>query len=128
MARGYPSPIPRPAIRLKGVSPGLGVGVAFENTNVRSEVVATHGSARIRARIKTAAAGGTIQLIPLGPDYNPETGTGGTEYTSGVSASTAVVAATEMNVDLDLYGENFVLVKFVGSGTGTITYCDVSQV
>lgn len=118
---GFPSLIPRPAIRLNGASPGLAVGVAFGNTDVRSELVATAGSARIRVRILTASAGGTIQIIPMATD-------GTTEHTTGASAATAVVAGTEMNVDLDLYGENLCKIEFVGGGTGTITYVEIAQV
>jgi hypothetical protein len=105
-----------------------------------SEVVACPGSARIRVRILTGGAGaGTLNVKPIAPvatlatDESVLTADGRvnpakvTIYGTGTGTA-AVAAATETKVDLDLYGENYVLVQFVCTGTGTLVWCDVSQV
>jgi hypothetical protein len=52
---------------------------------------------------------------------------GGTLYTSGNPSQLALTAGTEAKTDIDCYGEGYVLLKLTGSGTGTVTYIDVSQ-
>lgn len=119
--RGFPSLVPRPAVRLKAA---LAVAAAFANTEVLKEYVPTAGSARIRVRFKATNTGTLLVSPAWGNGANPPAYT---VYTTGASAATAVAANTEVNVDLDLYGENFVEVKFTGSATGVITFADVSQ-
>lgn len=118
----YPSAIPRPAIRLKDT---LAVGAAFDNTDELREIVPVGGSARVRVRIK-ATNTGNLLVSPVGPDFQRGQ-SGYTVYTTGASASTAVAADTEVKVDVDLYGENYVEVLFTGTATGVITFLDVSQ-
>jgi hypothetical protein len=105
-----------------------------------SEVVACPGSARIRVRILTGGSGaGTLNIKPIAPvaasptDESVLAADGSispakvTAYSTG-TATAAVTAATETKADLDLYGENFVLVQFVCTTTGTLVFADVSQV
>ena len=122
----FPDLRPRPAFRLAGE---LAVGAAFDNTDVLQQLVPTSGSARLRVRIKTATAGGTLDIVLYGPDTDPDRATlTGTGYTTGNPTQVTVSSGTEAKIDVDLYGENFALVKFTGTGTGTVTYADVSQV
>jgi len=116
---------------------GLAGTVAASSTY--SQVVACAGSARLRVRIKTATATGTLNVKPIAPlaaspkDESAVAADGTidpakvTAYTTG-TGTVSVSAGVEANVDLDLYGENHVLVEFVCTLDGTITYCDVSQV
>ena len=104
------------------------------------EVVAVPGSARVRVRTLTAGSGaGTLYVKPIAPvaasptDESVLTKDGHVDpskvqaYATGTGTA-AVTAATEAKVDLDLYGENFILVQFVCSATGTLVFVDVSQV
>jgi hypothetical protein len=131
MAPRIPGDKPRPAIRLKGA---LKAGAATSNGGILYEIVPTRGSSRMRVRIKTATNGGSIDLIPVGPDFDPDQTVAfgsltGTLYTSGLPTQVGVTAGTETKIDLELYGENYVIVKFTGTvGAGTITFVDVSQV
>lgn len=124
---------------LQGVQfPGSTGGTVTSGVTYR-EVVACAGSARIRVRIKTATATGTLTVSPVGPmgltaiDESVMAADGTIDptkvlaYTTGTGTA-AVAAATETKVDLDLYGENYVLVEFACTLTGTITWCDQSQV
>lgn len=118
--------------------PGSAGGVVTNGTTYR-EIVATAGSAKIRARILTVTATGTLNIKPVAPQGasaidesvmaaggNIDT-TKVTAYSTGTGTA-AVAAATEQKVDLDLYGENYVMIEFVCSATGTITWLDVNQV
>ena len=49
-----------------------------------------------------------------------------TAYATGTGTA-AVAAATEVKVDVALLGESWVMVEFVCTATGTITWCDVCQ-
>jgi hypothetical protein len=101
--------------------------------------VAVAQSARVRVRIKTATATGTLNVKPIAPigllptDEAVQLADGTIDpakvlaYTTGTGTA-AVSAGTETKVDVDLYGENYVLVEFVCTLTGTLTFCDVSQV
>jgi hypothetical protein len=103
------------------------------------EVVAVPNAVSVRVRILTAGgAAGTLNVKPVAPvgllstDESVVDKTGFidpakvTAYTTGIGTA-AVVSATEQKVDLALQGESFVLVEFVASGTGTLVWCDVSQ-
>lgn len=118
---------------------GLKAGAATSNGGVIYEVVPVFGSSRLRVRIKVATNGGSLDVIPVGPDFDV-TAAGvaagstafaslvGTQYTTGGSLANAVTAGTEVKADLDLYGESYVILKYTGAtGAGTITYADVSQ-
>ena len=132
----HPDAIYRGLIRCKN---GLAAGAATANGVVIYEVVPVFGSARVRVRIKVATNGGTLDVIPVGPDFDVtsagvvagSTAFGslvGTQYATGGSTSNAVTAGTELKVDLDLYGETYLLLKYTGStGAGSITYVDVAQ-
>lgn len=133
MAPRSPDDIARPSRRLTA---NLAVGTATSNGGILWEVVPVRGASRFRARIKTASNGGTLDVFPVGPDFDPAqlpatayASLTGTIYTTGVATQAAVTAGTEATCTLDLYGESYVLVKFTGTvGAGTVTYCDVSQV
>lgn len=132
----HPDAVYRGVSRCKN---GLAAGTATSNGGIIYEVVPVFGSARLRVRIKVATNGGTLDVIPIGPDFDmtsPGAVSGatafasltGTQYTTGGSTGNAVTAGTELKVDLDLYGEAYVLLKYTGStGAGSITYVDVSQ-
>ena len=118
---------------------GLAAGTATSNGGVIYEIVPIFGSSRVRVRIKVATNGGSLDVIPVGPDFDVTSNGAvagstafaslvGTQYTTGGSTSNAVTAGTELKVDLDIYGESYLLLKYTGStGAGSITYVDVCQ-
>lgn len=140
----------RPAYRLNrstiaAVSPGLqgsaaigGSGGAVTNAVTYREVVAVPNAVQVRVRLLTATATGTLNIKPIAPVAVTPTDESAfdknafidplkvTAYTTG-GATVAVVAGTEVKLDLSLFGENYVLVEFVCSATGSITWCDFSQ-
>lgn len=143
----------RPAFRLsrssagaQGAKPGLqgsavpgSTGGTCTSGVTYREVVAVLNATNVRVRILTAGGGaGALNVIPIAPvailstDESTQDATGWidptkvTPYGTGTGTA-AVVSATEQKVDLALMGESYVLVEFVCSGTGTITWCDVSQ-
>lgn len=128
-----------PAPGLQGSSMPGSTGGAVTNGNTYSEVIAVTGAARVRVRIKTVTATGTLNVIPIAPqgllstDESVMAASGTIDpakvlnYATG-TGTVAVAAATEAKVDLDLYGESYALVQFVCSANGTITFVDVSQV
>lgn len=128
-----PDRIPRPLRRLTGQ---LAAGSATSNGGIQYECIPVAGALRMRVTILTATNGGTLDVIRMGPDFSPDqlsptppayAAIVGTKYTTG-NGTAAVTAGTEAKIDLDLYGESYVLVKFTGSvGAGTISYCDVGQ-
>lgn len=123
--------IARPYRRLSG---NLAPAAAYTNGAVLWEVIPVRGSARIRARLLCASANGTLDIVTVGPDFDPTQAPAtayasltGTKHTSGNPTQVAVTAGTEATITHDCYGENFVLLVFTGGGTGTITRVDVSQ-
>ena len=145
-------PVPDPRVRvaqrlnkpttangLQGSATVTSPTATVTNGQTYSEVVAVPGSARVRVRIKTATATGTLNVKPIAPvatsptDESVLTADGRVDaskvqaYATGTGTA-AVSAGTETKVDLDLYGENFVLVEFVCTLTGTLVFCDVVQV
>lgn len=131
------SPSFKPLRRLNGQGSnyGLKVGQTFINTAVKYEVVSVSGMAKITARIKTATQGGTIDIFFIGPDVDVDallkndTAYGsivGTIYTSGNASQGTVVAGTEQLITVACSGEDYAVVKFTGTGTGTVSYCDVA--
>jgi hypothetical protein len=135
MALRAPTSKPRPPVRLKNASAtGLGVGVATSNGGINYEIIPVFGAARVRVRIKVSGNGGAIDLVGVGPDFDPEQRPAfgaltGTLYATGNPAQVPVIVATEATITMDLYGEGYVIVKYTGAvGAGAITYCDVEQV
>jgi hypothetical protein len=130
MDQRQPAARSRPHRRLKGA---LAAGAAFVLNGILYEVIPVFGSARFKARIKTAAAGGTLDLVFVGPDFDPAqvvafASLAGTQYSTGNPTQVAVTAGTATEISTDCYGEGYLIVKFTGGGTGTISYCDTSQV
>lgn len=132
---GYRSPgmTPRGIYRCQN---GLAAGTATANGTTIYEIVPVSGALRIRVRIKTATNGGTLDVFGLGPDFDltqAQAGVAygsltGTIYSTGNPTQVVVAAGTESKADIDLYGEEYVVLKFSGTtGAGTITYVDVSQ-
>lgn len=120
----------RPSKRLAG---NLAAAAAFVNTNILYEIVPVFGAAGVNARIKTAGAGGTIDIVFVGPDFDQNQAAAtayaaltGTKYTTGNPTQVAVVAGTEALIQSDCIGDGYAIIKFTATGTGTITYCDVS--
>lgn len=139
MAQRLGDPHWKPLIRCKsGKTNGtLAAGTSFANTNVRYEIHNVSGCSSVSARIKTATAGGTLDLFFVGPDVDIDSiiandtayaSIGGTIYTTGNATQGTVTAGTECLVTATCHGEDFVIVKFTGGGSGTITYCDVARV
>lgn len=115
--------------------PGSTGGTVVNGTTYR-ELVAVAGCNSIRVRLLTVGATGTLNVKPIRPVGATATdesvvGIGGVIDTTKVQAYTtgtgtaAVVAATEVKIDLALTGENYVLVEFVCTGNGSITFADV---
>jgi hypothetical protein len=127
-----PDDISRPARRLTGQ---LAAGAATANTAIIYEVIPVRGAARVKVRLKVTNTG-TLDLLFVGPDFNQQQAVDGvafgsltgTVYTTGNPAQVAIVANTENSISSDCYGESYAIVKFTGSATGAISYCDVSQV
>ena len=147
-------PIPnvraRPAYRLNrsttaAVSPGLqgsladaSTGGTVANTTTYREIVACPNAVGVRVRLLTATATGTLNIKPVAPiaatvtDESVSDKNGFidplkvTAYATG-GATVAVAAATEVKLDLPLQGENFVMIEFVCTLTGSITWCDFCQ-
>lgn len=128
----------RPWRRLSrsGSHNGLGVGVATAAAGVRYEVVEVAGAGTLNVRIKMSGNGGTIDLIPLGPDFDPAQRTKnivfaslvGTQYTTNTPSQVAIAAGVESLIQATCLGEGLFLVKVTGLvGAGAITYCDISQ-
>ena len=115
----------------------LAAGTSLASGSSKSRVVCVAGLARVRVRIKTATVGGTLNVIPIRPIGTDDTAVSAageisaakvTEYTTGTGTAT-VTAGTEQKVDLDLYGESYVLVELeYTAGAGTITFCDISGI
>lgn len=119
----------RAARRLNGA---LKPGTAFVNTTVLYEVVSTLGAQRLIVRLKATAAG-TLDVVPVGPDFDPAqtvafASLAGTKYASNLPTQVVIVANTENFIKFTTEGENYVVVKFTGTASGAITFVDVSQV
>lgn len=134
MAPRFPAPNFKPLVRCAAA---LAPGATYDNTDILYEVHAVAGCARVVARILTDTADGTIELLFAGPDLDLDklaasaiafASIPGTIYTTGNPAGVAVVAGTESRIAADCYGEGYVIVKFTGGGTGTITYCDIGRI
>lgn len=115
--------------------PGSTGGAVVNGTTYR-QIVNVSGCNNIRVRLLTVGATGTLNLKPIRPvatlpndesviglDGEIDT-TKVTAYATGVG-TVAVVAATEVKLDLALLGENYVMVEFVCTGNGSITWADV---
>lgn len=113
----------------------LKAATAFVNLQVLYEIIPIFGSFRARFRARVAAAGATLDFIFVGPDFDPDqelaaktfAQLAGTQYTSANPTQLVLVAGTEGNKDVDLYGEGYVILKLTGSGSGTIDYVDIAQ-
>jgi hypothetical protein len=116
--------------------PGSTGGAVLNGTTYR-QIVNVSGCNNIRARILTVGATGTLNLKPIrpvatAPNDESVIGLDGevdpTKVTAyGTGAATApVVAATELKLDLALLGENYVMVEFVCTANGSITWCDIA--
>lgn len=136
MAPRVPQLKSRPWRRLMqaGTNRGLGPALATANGGVRYEVVAVYGQAVLSVRIKTAANGGTIDIVFVGPDFEPDQGDlafaslVGTKYTTGNPTQVAVAAGTEAIIQAVCIGDGYAIIKFTGTvGAGTISYCDVAS-
>jgi hypothetical protein len=117
----------RPPRRLIGA---LKAGATCANATAIAEYVAIPNKGDVRARIK-ATVGGTLSMHYMGPDVDVAAGTG-TEYTTGnptdvtVTANTEAMIDTGKDTDAHPIGEGYVKVIYTPSGSGTITFCDVS--
>jgi hypothetical protein len=117
---------------------GLGVGAVTNSTpKTNYEIIPCYGAATITVRLKVATTTGTLDLFPVGPDFNPDQGIVddlafaslvGTIYSTGNPTQVAVGASTEVVITYTGKGEGYLLIKYVGTavGAGTVTYCDVS--
>lgn len=115
--------------------PGSTGGAVLNGTTYR-QIVNVSGCNNIRARLLTVGATGTLNIKPIRPvatNPNDESviGLDGEIDTTKVVAygtgtgTVAVVAATEVKLDLALLGENYVMIEFVCTANGSITWCDV---
>jgi hypothetical protein len=93
-------------------------GTAFENTVPISVVVPCAGITTAYVRLLTATAGGSLEIRLRR--------TNGTEYPVAVGpANTTITAGTLSEVTVSPKGAREFVVRFVPSGDGTVTYCDV---
>lgn len=116
-----------PARRLAG---SFAPGTATANNGIIYAIVPVLGQASVSARIKTATQGGTIDIFFVGANFDPEQTAAyaslvGTIYTTSSPTQVAVSAGTEALITAPCLGECYAIIKFVGGGTGTITFCDV---
>ena len=144
-----PNDRPRPAYRLNhsttAASPGLqgsateqSTGGAVLSGTTYRELVAVPNATNVRVRLLTATATGTLNVKPVAPvaatstDESVMDKTGFIDplkvmaYATGTGTA-AVSAGVEQKVDLALFGENYILVEFVCTLNGTLTWCDVCQ-
>lgn len=115
--------------------PGSTGGAVLNGTTYR-EVVAVAGCDNIRARLLTVGATGTLNIKPIRPQglsatdesvvdqYGDVDTTKVNPYATGV-ATVPVVAATEVKLELALFGESYVLVEFICTANGSITFADI---
>lgn len=128
-----PFPKPHPNRRLLGQ---LAAGAVTSNGGILYEIVPVFGQSSVSARIKTSGNGGTIDMIFVGPDFDPAQAKDaiafgslkGTLYTTGNPAQVPVSAGTEVVITATPKGEGYVIIKFTGTvGAGAITFCDVAS-
>lgn len=130
MANRFRQPRSEPRL-LRRLAGALAPGTATSVGGILYEVVPCYGAAKMRVRIKTAANGGTLDTVFVGPDFDFTQTVAfaslvGTLYTTGNPAQVAVSAGTEAMIDATCVGEGYLIVKFTGTvGAGTITYVDV---
>lgn len=146
-ARHTPKSLPRAHVRfgLDGYglkngavrTNGLAVGSVTNTAKTNYEVIPCYGAVSITVRLKVATTTGTLDLLGVGPDFNPEQGViddvafgslVGTVYITGFPTQVAIAAGVENIITYVGKGEGFLLIKFAGTGggAGTVTYCDVS--
>jgi|SRR6185312_13307105 len=129
-----PSYKPNHRLNATGTNYGLAAGTAFVNTGVHYEIICVAGMQKGVVRIKTSGAGGTLDVFFIGPDVDTKLAMAqnaaypppGTVYTTGNATQGTVVAGTEQLVAFTPAGEDYAIVKFTATGTGTITYVDVA--
>jgi hypothetical protein len=105
----------------------------FANTNVRYEVVCVSGMNKVTARIKTATAGGTLDIFFIGPDVDVEAlvkndtayaSIVGTIYTTG-NATQGACRGNGADRDGRVQRRGLRGHRVHRRGTGTVTFCDV---
>lgn len=115
----------------RSLAAGVNVGIGA----VVYEIIPVFGAFRTRIRAK-AAVGMTLDIIAVGPDFEPDqeqrgiafASLKGTLYTTANPTQLALAAGVEGNKDLDLYGEGYLILKVTGgAGAGILNYVDVLQ-
>lgn len=121
---------------LQGSAMPGSTGGAVTNGTTYRQVVATAGCDNIRLRFLTVGATGTLNIKPIRPQGASPTdesvvGADGsvdptkvTAYGTG-TGTVPVVAATEVKLELALFGENYCLIEFVCTANGSITWADI---
>lgn len=124
----------RPQRRLQGTGTnrGLAVGQTMADTAVRYELIPVFGLAVLTVRAKVTGAGAKLDVIFVGPDFDPDQGDtafaalAGTQYSTLNPTQVLLAVGTEGALQVRCTGESFALVKLTGSGgTATIAYVDV---
>lgn len=117
---------------LRRLQHNLAVAAAYVNTTILYEIVPVLGAQKVTARFKGTAAG-TLDMVFVGPDFPPypDPATAfaslkGTLYATGNPTQVAITANTEALITGTCNGEGFVIIKFTGTATGAVTYCDVA--
>ena len=120
--RGDVTPVPDSNLRIhRVIGPTMKNGVAVTNAVQINAYASIAGSSRLRLRFKASVAGTLSSAFPW-PDR-----TGGV-YTALPFPNTPVVANTELVIDIaTLYGEAWLLISFLPTATGTLTYAHLSQ-
>lgn len=107
---------------------GLGAGAVVGTGATVREMIPVSQLLRARVRFKLSAGDGTLAFKFVKPDANGRYNDDGTSvYASGNPTDLAVPDTTEVNRDIDLYGEAFLLLEYTDTtGGSTIEFCDVS--
>lgn len=134
MTLRHPSPQEmRNHIAVRGESGTVAAGATLTASTTYYAYIATAGAARCRYRGKFSNTV-TVTLSPCSaldvpfPAATVQATQGGigTAYTTGASVATAILAETK--IDMDLYGEPFVEIKYVvGGSDAVISFNDLSQ-
>lgn len=123
---GYGSRRPKP-YRLKGA---LAAGETLGQSATKKERIKVSDLASIAARVKPSAITGTltVELFPMLADAGDDDTTG-TRATTGAPTAVTTTTATEVLIEMDLRGEQYVELVLTMSGgltdEATIDYAEI---
>lgn len=111
------------------VGGALADGATLTNATPVQVLVPLAGCVRYRFRFK-ATAGGTLAFAYCRANLSPAASPAqATPYTANNPSNITVAANVEApSLDADHYGEDYLLITFTPSASGTVVYADISRV